>query len=284
MSKNPVSLKGTEKVVVIRDEADAIIDNLKSELNALQSQLTHYREAGGGPPEEGGETTSSVPSARAYDASLTPHIAARMEIPAKELTRRLELLIGQIDDRQLKEELEQCRDTASFMHDTFRQIGEKHQRLTDSLTALPQDMDAEAFCKHLEESLHERNLMVPLTKGLGLPRRVSLSPQTVITILATLTELAADIFSLPSKLIVAGGDGAGESLLLRIECGETLEMRGEEEPLSAMVIRSGIRSKSVVELLYVEKIIEMRGGSLKFMERDGKAGGFEVRLPLAMAD
>lgn len=281
MSKNPVSLKGTEKVVVIRDEADAIIDNLKSELNALQSQLTHYRDAGGGPPDQGRGTG---PSARAYDASLTPHIAARMEIPAEELTRRLEQLIGQIDDRQLQEELEQCRDTASFMHDTFRQISEKHQRLTDSLTAPPQEMDAEAFCNHLEESLHERNLMVPLTKGLGLPRRLSLSPQTVITILATLTELAADIFSLPSKLIVAGDAGAGESLLLRIECGETREMRRGEEPLSALVIRSGIRSKSVVELLYVEKIIEMRGGSLKFMERDGKAGGFEVRLPLSSAD
>ena len=269
---------------MIRDEADAIIDNLKSELNALQSQLSHYREGGKSPPDQGREIKSSLSSARVYDASLTPHIAARMEIPAEELTRRLEQIIGQVDDQQLKEELGHARDTASFMHDTFRQIVEKHQHLTESLTAAPQDMDAEAFCNHLEGSLRERNLKIPLTTGLGLPPRVSLSPQTVITILATLTELALEIFSFPSKLVVAGGDGAGGSLLLRIECGETREMETRDEPLSAMVMRSGNRSNGVVELLYVEKIIEMRGGSLKFMERDGKAGGFEVRLPLTKGD
>ena len=284
MSKNPVSLKGTEEAVVIRDEADAIIDNLKSELNALQSQLSHYREGGEGPPDQGGEINSSVSSARIYDASLTPHIAARMEIPAEELTQRLEQIIGQIDDQQLKEELEHARDTASFMHDTFRQIVEKHQHLTDSLTAASQDMDGEAFCKHLEESLHDRNLKIPLTAGLGLPPVVSLSPQAVITILATLTELAVEIFGFPNKLVVAGGDGVGGSLLLRIECGETREMETRDEPLSAMVIRSGNRSNGVVELLYVEKIIEMRGGTLNFIERDGKASGFEVRLPVTMVD
>jgi hypothetical protein len=273
-----------EAGLVLRDESDAIIDNLKQQLGALQAQLNRYKTPGAG----GGTIRRDDGERQALDFGLTPHIASRLQIPAVELTARLDRLIEQVQDPALRAELEQCRDTAFFLSDTFQRIGEQHQALTDSLTADALVMDARSFCERLESSLRQRSLAVRVETVSALPAQLRLSPQSAITVLMTLAELAGDLFGRTERLTVAcprledAEEGADTFLQLQISGGESWGDVAEGEAVSAVAIRSGARSRAVVDLLYVEKIIEMRGGSLDFLRRNQRVCGFTVHIPITL--
>lgn len=275
--------------VVLRDESDEIIDTLKTQLRALQAQLDRYKAHEGGtlPPDaDAGRTIT----AGALDLGLTPHIASRLEMPAGELTARLERLIAQVSEPEIKSELEQCRETAFFLFDTFRRIGEKHEQLTTSLTADTLVMGGEEFRGHLETSLHEHEVAVAVTLDAPLPGRLALAPQSVVTVLITLAELARDLFGQADRFtlgcpgLAETAQGEGGWLRLRITSERAWKGSGEGEAVSTAAIRSGIRSRAVVDLLYVEKIIEMRGGSLDFFREGARIHGFEVNLPVTLLE
>jgi hypothetical protein len=269
--------------VVLRDESDEIIDNLKQQLQALQAQLNRYKRGPGSPP-----TRPAAEERRELDLGLTPHIASRLQIPAEELTARLERLIGQVHDPALKAELEACRDSAFFLSDTFQRIEQQHQALTDSLTADALVMDAAAFRERLEGSLRQRSLGVRVEADSPLPAQLRLSPQSAITVLTTLAELTEDLFGRTERLTVGcprlddAEEGADTFLQLQITGAAPWAEVAEGEAVSAMAIRSGARSRAVVDLLYVEKIIEMRGGSLDFLRRKDRVCGFTVLIPITL--
>jgi hypothetical protein len=270
--------------LVLRDESDEIIDNLKQQLQALQAQLNRYKTTGAA----GGTIRTDDNERQALDFGLTPHIASRLQIPAEELTARLERLIEQVQDPALRAELEQCRDSAFFLSDTFQRIGEQHQALTDSLTADALVMDAQAFCERLEGSLRQHSLSVRVETVSALPAQLRLSPQSAITVLMTLAELAEDLFGSTERLTVAcprlddAEEGADTYLQLQISGKETWGEVAEGDAVSAVAIRSGARSRAVVDLLYVEKIIEMRGGSLSFLRQNQRVCGFTVHIPITL--
>ncbi len=123
--------------------------------------------------------------------------------------------------------------------------------------------------------------------GAQLPERITLPPSSVITVLATLAGLAGDIFGKPGSAVVSCPEWEADpavtegSLLLCMRCEAALPSVEAEEAVSAAIIRSGVRSRAVVDLLYVEKIIEMRGGRLEFMREGEQVNGFAVHLPVA---
>lgn len=277
------ALPGDE--VMLPDESDAIIANLKNQLHSLQQQLDYPPTAGGGPPGlVGGEASQE----RILDGGMTVRIASRLEIPAEELTARLERVIEQIHDPDLKAELIHARETAFFLFDTFRHINASHDQLTQSLTAEIQELDRDDFLGRLEASLHDRNLPVTVEGDASLPGKIGLPPSSVITILATLARLAVDIFDRPGTARVSctnwgPPNNSGEGTLeLRLSCERSLPKMARDEAVSAAIIRSGVRSRSVVDLLYVEKIIEMRGGQLEFLRKGDEVNGFKVSLPVTV--
>ena len=69
---------------------------------------------------------------------------------------------------------------------------------------------------------------------------------------------------------------------LSLVCERSLPKMDHGEAVSAAIIRSGVRSRSVVDLLYVEKIIEMRGGKLEFLRMGDEVNGFKVSLPVSV--
>jgi hypothetical protein len=273
--------------VLLRDESDDIIDNLKSQLGALQKQLVRYRRterarAGRERPPEG----ETGPGLREdFQAALTPHLAERLSLPAEELTARLDRLIERAGDSELREDLQRSRDTAFFLFDTFRRIGEQHELLTQTLTADTLVIETEDFLRRLSGAMGERKLPARVEVQGALPGRLRLAPQSVITVLATLANLAVDIFREPIRLELScpegpeGGDPA--PLCLRVISEKPWPGPAQEGELSSVAIRAGVRSPAVVDLLYVEKILEMRGGGLGFFLREGRAHGFEALLPLA---
>lgn len=281
--KRSVAPGGQE--VVLPDESDAIIADLKHQLQSLKQQLHHPRPDGQGPSHSAG---GAPPSGSVLDGGMTVRIATRLKIPAEELTSRLERIIEQITDPELKAELIHCRETAFFLFETFSHINEKHEELTQSMTAEYQEMDREEFLGRLETSLHDRNLPITVEGDPSLPGQIGLPPSSVITILATLAGLAVDIFDQPGRAKVSCPDweakkGSGEGTLeLRLICERSLPRMERDEAVSAAIIRSGVRSRSVVDLLYVEKIIEMRGGRLDFLRNGDQVNGFKVSLPITV--
>ncbi len=270
--------------VVLRDESDAIIDTLKRRLESLQRQMARYQG------DKAGRAADREAQGGTLDIRLTPHIASRMEIPAEELAARLQRLIGQIADPELKSELEHCRETAFFLFDTFRRIREKHEDLIGSLTADSLVMKAAEFSRRLETSLHERRLPVQVSSVSPLPHRLALSPQSVITVLATLADLAVAICGQPSQIAIscpeldAAVEGEETRLCLQITSNQAWRGIEGQEAISSVAIRSRIRSSAIVDLLYVEKIIEVRGGSLQFFKRQGQVYGFEVFIPITLLE
>jgi hypothetical protein len=66
---------------------------------------------------------------------------------------------------------------------------------------------------------------------------------------------------------------------MRVETGRPWQgVTGDD--VSGVVFRPGVRATSVVDVLYIEKIIELQGGKLSFYREGGQVMGFEVLWPL----
>ena len=281
MAKDPSETKEKTREgeeVVLRDESDEIIDNLKSQLSSLQSQLDAYKTVKRAPGASGtGDGGHEL--LNSWNASLTPHLASRLQLPAEELTHRLERLIEQVGDPELREELERCRDLAFFFYETFHKISNNHRLLTESLTAPKVEVEMADFCRLLEHPLTQEGTPVPVHRQPGLPRRMTFASRSAVTVVKALAELAATLFGRDLQIEVGHAAPEAAELTLRVytDAGGTEAEVGEE--VSVFAMRRGITANTVVDLLYVEKIIELQGGSFSFDRRGGKVHGFVVRLP-----
>lgn len=289
MSKDPSEVMDKTQAggdVVLRDESDEIIDNLKSQLSSLQTQLDGYKSAERQPRAGGAEEDGALVGQ--WNAQLAPHLASRLQLPAQELTDRLDRLIDQVGDAELREELERCRDLAYFFYETFQKISTNHRMLTESLTAPKVEVEMADFCRLLEHPLPRQGTPVPVHKRPGTPRRMTFASRSAVTVVNALAELATVLFDKELEIEVGHTPPEGESqgeapgggqLTLRVytDAGGTAADAGDE--VSVFAMRRGITANTVVDLLYVEKIIELQGGSFEFDRRGDKVHGFSVRLP-----
>lgn len=266
--------------VVLRDESDEIIDNLKLKLAALQNRLAQAQQPLSPEPQP----------ARDVGFELAPLLAQRLEAPGADLGNRLEKLIGEVRDPQLRAELEKCRETASFLFHTFRRITLNHQMLADTLQAAPEAIETAAFLEQLRETMVQRGRDTPVIGGDGLPSRLKLAAAPLTVILGTLTDLAFDVFGRADRLEIGADasevEGGAAHLRVTFDIVSDTPWEGMEDAteVAAIAFRAGVRTHSVVDLLYVEKMISLQGGSLSFYRQEDHVYGFEVVLPVERAD
>lgn len=256
--------------VVLRDESDEIIDNLKRQLSELQGHLDEY-ETEDGPG--GGD-----PIIHEWESAMAPHLASRLQAPTEELTGRLDRLIDQAEDPGMRDELVKCRDIAFYLFDTFGRISENHKLLTDSLTTPKEVVEIADFIRLLEHS--GGGTPLPLYKSPGLPRRLSIASSPAATVIRSLVELAVTLSGKNMQLEVApGSNPEAPSLQIRVVSAEPWGVAPGEEEITVFAMKKQAHAGIVVDLLYVEKIIELQEGSMKFHRRDGEVVGFAVELP-----
>lgn len=270
--------------VVLRDESDEIIDNLKQQLASLQGQLDQYKasESGGGavaPPEPPDIALAT------WNAELTPRLTDRLQTPAKELTERLERIIDKVQDPGLREELERCRETAFFLFDTFRRISDNHQTLTDSLTDTINHVAATDFSRLLEHLLGSRATPLVVTRTGQVPQRLAFRTESALSLLQKLARLIDTVTESEMSVELdfqsaAGGNGA-DFVCVRLMTANPWAQLENAEHVSSVAFRPGTTAQTVVDLLYVEKIVELQGGTLTFHLQNGEVHGFEARLPAA---
>ena len=274
--------------VVLRDESDEIIDNLKNQLSSLQGQLEAYKSAEIGAGAGGGEPPEDE-LIHAWSKGLTPHLANKLQLPADELTGRLERLIDQVDDSELRGELERCRDLAYFLFETFRRIGSTHRMLTESLTAPRATVETAEFCQAMKTISPAAEAVIPVNQESALPERIHFASRSAVTVMKALAELATAIFGAELKLNVGslapGELGADEPgyLTLQLYSESSWSDVPEGDDVSAFAMRQGITANTIVDMLYVEKIVEIQGGDFGFHRSGGKVYGFKVHFPIEPA-
>jgi hypothetical protein len=271
--------------MVMRDESDEIIDNLKRQLAALQLELAQVKT---GPEEESpaaparqGRRGGRAKLVEEFNASFAPHLVQRLHVPAEELTQRLARLIEQVSDPELKAELEACRETAYFLSSTFQRIQDNHRLLTESLVAERMESNVTVFLEQVARMLEQRGvaraqirIAEPSQRG---DDRMIASPLAAATVLSTLGDLATGVFGGAARMTLGAGTAGHLRLLVETDRPWRGVAGGE---VSGVVFRPGVRAASVVDVLYVEKLIELQGGRLSFYRQSGQALGFEVLWPI----
>ncbi|MBI3992801.1 MAG: hypothetical protein HY342_05980 [Candidatus Lambdaproteobacteria bacterium] len=277
----------------LRDESDEIIDTLRRQLASLQHQLDTYRasESGGGAaaPPEPPEVTLAT-----WNAELTPRLTRHLQRPAEELTERLGRIIAKVEDPELREELIQCRETAFFLFDTFRRISDNHQVLTDSLSDTVNEVSTADFARLLEHLRGDHATPLAVSRAPAMPARVALRTASTVSILRKLTLLAETVTESGLRVdldFTAAADGdtvpppgaaAGPARLrVRLVTPTAWERLQDANDVASIAFRPGATAEAVVDLLYVQKIVELQGGLLAFHQRGGQVFGFELLLPAA---
>ena len=275
----------------LRDESDEIIDNLRRQLAALQGQLDTYRasESGGGAtaPPEPPEVALAT-----WNAELTPRLTRRLQKPAEELTERLGRIIAKVEDPELRAELIQCRETAFFLFDTFRRISDNHQVLTDSLSDTVNEVATADLARLLEHLRGDQATPLAVSRAPAMPARMALRSESTLSILRKLTRLAETVTNSGLRVdmdFLTAADGTApaltsdaahrQGLRVRLVTTKAWERLQDANDVSSIAFRPGATAEVVVDLLYVEKIVELQGGALALYQRDGPVFGFELRLP-----
>jgi hypothetical protein len=271
--------------VVIRDESDEIIDGLRRQLDSLQQELSAYRRGGSAPPPAA-PRRSPAPEVsddivRAWGSEFPPYLASRLQIPAEDLTQRLSRLIDQVGDPGLRRELEHCRDTASLLSNTFRRIQDNHRLLTESLIAEKMTLPVEEFFGQIQAALREGGYETPTIDGSRRGMQLTIAASAACAVVATLAELVTTLFGPPvlTRVDMTEVDAAG---VFRLQIATPRPWQGVEgDQVSELVFRSGVRAHSIVDLLYVEKIAELQGASVRYLRENGVVHGLEVTWPSA---
>ena len=271
------------------DESDSIIEDLKAQLKSLQGQLTAQQEGGSDSPQSaqagGAEPPTTGRNAiAAWNAAFAPQIAARLQTPTEELTARLDRLIVQVQDPQMRKELEHCQQTAFYLFDTFRKISENHRALIDSLAEEEAVLEPAIFRKALAAEMSAFGTGIAITGN--VPPMVGAIPQSILTVVKTLARVAGQLMGEVKTLHLDSGpsDGSREVLCLTIACGGGVDGLVNVESPSQMIFKPGVSAVTVVDWLYMEKIVELKGGSLTLHHEAGRAAGVRIVIPGAPVD
>ncbi|HEX7926419.1 MAG TPA: hypothetical protein VF678_02440, partial [bacterium] len=196
-----------------------------------------------------------------------------------DLTERLGKLIDQVSDPDVRRELEHCRDTASLLYSTFRRIQDNHELLTESLRAEKMTVAVDAFCRDIEKALAKGGYEMPTFEGAKKGMKLNIAASAACAVVATLAELVTTLFGPPvlTRVDFTGVDASG---IFRLQIATPRPWQGVEgDQVSELVFRSGVRAHSIVDLLYVEKIAELQGASVRYLREGGVVHGLEVTWP-----
>ena len=316
--------KALEENLVLRDESDALIDRLKARVQHLQHELARQRGADSAStprPRDGKRGTSaarSIPAAgdglpakredrtassgrAASSASppgtregggswqnhMTRRLLSHLEKPAAELNDRLGRLVEVVQDPQVKQELDRCRRTASFILQTFRQVSEHQRNLGSGLQDSPRRVHIEAFAALLQNALrdsssekHTPSVAAPHCSA-HLPRWIFVRHDSLASAVTNLGRLARHASTAPLTLrLEAGKSEAGEAQLRILLVSEEAWSHLPHKDVSSLAFRAEAGAGSAIDLLYAEKVIAISGGQLQFHRRQGLIHGLDVRLPL----
>jgi hypothetical protein len=80
-----------------------------------------------------------------------------------------------------------------------------------------------------------------------------------------------------TRVDLTGVDSSG---VFRLQIATPRPWQGVEgDQVSELVFRSGVRAHSIVDLLYVEKIAELQGATVRYLREGGVVHGLEVTWP-----
>ncbi|MDH4121642.1 MAG: hypothetical protein OEV94_08070 [Deltaproteobacteria bacterium] len=286
----PVETLGQEEEaesvgVTLPDESDRIIHDLKSRLSHLQGQLAVFQQKErltSPDPETARQERDNLQ----WNQNLAGKISHRMQMPAQELTARLERLIRQVADPDIRAELERCRETAFHLFDTFRQLTRNHRLLSDSLTLRKEEIGGEELGRRLAEELGKAGMTVPVEGGAQLPANMWMVPMAALAAARILALVAADLKGSGIGIGLSLADPPSEDsesglrwLDITIRCQWNWSESKGGQDVGSVVFKPGVNAGSVVDWLYLEKIVELQGGAVSFHREAGRAAGFSVRLP-----
>ena len=139
------------------------------------------------------------------------------------------------------------------------------------------------FAQALQTGLSRQGVPVTLDDALGAGSAGL--PQTVLMVTKTLAHVAGQLIG-EVESIRAEFDDAGESggsVRLTIACGAKREGLENLDHPAQVVFKPGVSALTVVDWLYMEKIIELQGGKVEIHHDGGRAAGFLIVLPTAAA-
>jgi hypothetical protein len=291
----PADLAEGSQELVLPDESDRIIADLRTQLRLLQGQLAVYRQdghkdsqpipataagAGGQPPShpEGDAARQS------WSDEWAPRLADRLREPAQDLTARLERVIEQVQDPALRDELEHCLQTAFYLFATFRHISDNHRLLLESLESARPRIGVEALREGLQNELNSQgNSTVPDLAGAGGNPLLSLSAAAP-AVAATVARIAGELIGQVIRVTMEPESGRTsraprDTICITIACAGTRRELTSVDNISQLIFRPDVSAVTVVDWLYMEKIVELQGGTLRLYHRGDRAAGFQLRLP-----
>ena len=285
--------------LVLPDESDRIIADLRTQLHSLQQELSTYRrdEAGsaaGAPMAASGAgapppMASAPGQARSWSDEWAPEIAARLNAPAQDLTQRLERVIAQVQDPALRGELETCLETAFYLFATFRHIADNQSILLSSLEQSHGVIELGDLRDRIQSALAAQGMSTaPDTTG-DWPGALSGVPESIVTVVATVARIAQELVGRVIRVTLhveqaQTRSAATDGVCITIACARANGDMKAMDSAAQLVFKPGVSAITVVDWLYMEKVVELKGGSLRLYHRGDRAAGFQVRVPLDASD
>jgi hypothetical protein len=298
----PVAVAEPGQELVLPDESDRMIADLRSQLRSLQGQLASYQQDGQkeSPKEEranppapasaagaGGQppiaTDGGAPK-QSWSDEWAPQLADRLRAPAQDLTARLERVIAQVQDPVLRDDLEHCLQTAFYLFATFRHISDNHRLLLGSLEQEQARIGLAALRDALQKELSAQgSSTVPDVAGEGANQGFRVSPAAP-AVAATVARIAAELIGEVIRVTVESESGRSpraprDTICITIACAGTRRELTSVESASDLIFKPDVSAVTVVDWLYMEKIVELQGGTLRLYHRGDRAAGFQLRLP-----
>ncbi len=261
--------------LMLRDEADAIIDNLKRQLDALQHQLSSQRKSAAASQQKPANTPKTPPF---QTTALMPQVVGRLGEGAAELASRLEKTAQEIPDPTLRKEIAGCQIQAGQLHLALNQIPSRHQLLEERLSGEDSIVSVAALAEQLAAAVKAScSRDIPVRTN-NLPDTLSLSPACLFTMVSALSAFASEIFTdLTDILLQPATPAQPPTLEILLQGAQPINQAVPADVIAAVLTRP-TTSQVLVDLLYIEKILDMRNGNMGFSSPPNKIW---VKLPLA---
>ena len=257
--------------MILRDEADAIIDNLKSQLDALQHQLS-TQARGALLPKISKEELQQ----KQWQKSLTPKVAGRLGEQASQLADNLAKVAQTVPDIALQEKIKGCQTQATQLNHALSGIESCYQVLEERLSSKGSLVSVPALAEQLAAVIKASSKNdVPIRTN-NLPETLRLSPACLLTIISALAVLVQEMFKGLAEITLQPAHPSTPNTLEIILIG--LKPASQNKDVLTATLAQATPSKVLLDILYVDKILDMRGGSMGFTNDAKKIW---VRLPLS---